>query len=257
MANVFLWFRRIILLLFSWLLGILAYDILVSAIFDDEGTRIIPIVLLWALTAYIVLPRVHRFLTRLYLPDYFIGRVRTGDGLLGDPVNLAVTGTKLQLVRAMKADGWHLAEPITFKTSWRMVVSTLLKRSYPTAPVSNLFLFGKQQDLAFQKEVNGNPHARHHVRFWKVPAGWYLPGGYKTQWVGAATYDRRVGFSLFTGQVTHKIAENTDEERDYVADSLAKHGRLETIKHFSTAYHSRNGGGDSIKTDGVLQMLHL
>jgi hypothetical protein len=257
MATLILWLKRFVFIVASIVVGFEVYDRLIRALIDDRGTRIVPFVALWALTAYFVLPRIHRFLTKIYIPDYFIGRVRTADGMLGDPVNIAVTGTKAQLIRAMKADGWHIADQITLKTSWRMVTSTIMKRSYPTAPVSNLFLFGKQQDVAFQKEVNGNPHARHHVRFWKVPTGWYLPGGYKVNWVGAATYDRSVGFSLFTGQITHKIAENTDEERDYVARSLSKNGKQETINHFSTAYHARNGGGDNIKTDGILELVHL
>lgn len=196
-------------------------------------------------------------LTKLYLPDYFIGRVRTNDGLLGDPVNLAVNGTKAQLLKAMKDDGWEVADPITLQTSWRMITSSVLKKSYPKAPVSPLFLFGNQQDMAFQKEVNNNPHARHHVRFWKAPTGWWLPGGHKVGWLGAATYDRRVGFALFTGQITHKIAENTDDERDFTAKSLAKSGDIIKIEHFSSAYHSRNGGGDRIETDGSFVIANL
>ncbi len=53
---------------------------------------ILGFVLFWALLAYLVLPRLHRILTTIYVPDYFIGRARTSDGLLGDPVNLAVLG---------------------------------------------------------------------------------------------------------------------------------------------------------------------
>ena len=37
-----------------------------------------------ALLAYLLLPRIHQILTALYVPDYFIGRTRTSDGLLGD-----------------------------------------------------------------------------------------------------------------------------------------------------------------------------
>lgn len=47
----------------------------------------------WALLAYLVLPRLHTILTAIYVPRYFIGRTRTSDGLLGDPVNLALLGT--------------------------------------------------------------------------------------------------------------------------------------------------------------------
>ena len=43
-----------------------------------------------------------------------------------------------------------------------------------------------------------------------------LPGGYAADWLAAGTYDRAVGFSLFTFQITHKIEANTDIERDFV-----------------------------------------
>jgi hypothetical protein len=218
------------------------------------------ILLLWLFTAYVVLPRIHRKLVKVYLPDYFIGRTRTGDGLLGDPVNLAIIGTKRQLVRAMKQAGWHEADELNAASSWKMTISTVLKRSYPTAPVSSLYLFGEQQALAFQQEVDGNTHQRHHVRFWPTPKGWWLPGGYRADWLGAATYDRSVGFSAFTLQFTHKIEEDIDIERDYVISTLREAKttkKVETVEHYASGFRSRNGGGDHIRTDGNLPFIHL
>ena len=255
MITAIAWLKRILYTLLFVVVGFLVYRLLFEEIIGGDD-RLVFFLGFWVITAYIVVPKIHRFLTTFYVPDYFIGRVRTGDGLLGDPINCAVKGDKKQLMKAMEHNGWFKAEPITLQSSWRMIVASLTKRSYPTAPVSNLFLFGKQQDIAFQKEVNNNPRARHHVRFWKVPHGWYLPGGYSVDWVGAATFDRRVGISLFTGQITHKIAENTDDERDFVAESFKK-ANVQFVKHFSTAYHSRNGGGDSIQTDGSLVIINL
>ena len=217
-------------------------------------------VLFWALLAYLVLPRLHSILTRIYVPNYFIGRARTSDGLLGDPINLALLGSQAQLETAMVAAGWTRADAVTVRSSWRIVSSTLLRRSYDEAPVSPLLLFGRQQDLAYQQEVLGNPAKRHHVRFWKCPEGWRLPGGEPADWLGAATFDRRVGLSLFTLQVTHKIDANTDIERDHVVSTLQKADadvRLGAIRDFSTGYHSRNGGGDSIITDGDLPVVDL
>lgn len=61
----------------------------------------------------------------------------------------------------MIAAGWVRADPITLRTSWRIIISSLLRRSYPAAPVSNLMLFGRKQSFAYQKEVEGNPAQRH------------------------------------------------------------------------------------------------
>lgn len=214
----------------------------------------------WLILAYALLPRIHKILSSLYIPDYFIGRTRTGDGVLGDPVNLAVVGPKEELRQAMRTAGWVEADPITPATAWRTLTSTVMGHSYPQAPVSSLYVFGNKQDLAFQREIDGNPRKRHHVRFWKCPAGWMLPGGLAVDWVGAGTYDRSVGLSLFTFQITHKIADRTDEERDFIIETLRSANAVESVHvilNYYSGYHHRNGGGDAIRTDGHLPIIDL
>ena len=218
---------------------------------------IVMAIVFWGLLAYLVLPRLHRILTAIYVPDYFMGRTRTSDGLLGDPVNLAFQGERAQAEAAMAAAGWIPADPVGLVSSWRIVASTLTRRSYPTAPVSPLFLFGRMQDLAYQQEVAGSPAQRHHVRLWKCPDGWLLPGGRRVDWLAAGTFDRAVGLSLFTLQVTHRIDADTDIERDHIVATVQTVPGVvvDVIRDFSTGYHSRNGGGDSITTDGDLPIL--
>lgn len=217
-------------------------------------------VLFWVLLAYLVLPRLHRILTAVYVPDYFIGRARTSDGLLGDPVNLAFLGSGDQIEQAMRAGGWTRADPVTLASSWRIVTSTLTRRSYHEAPVSPLFLFGRPQDFAYQQEVDGNPAQRHHVRFWRCPDDWLLPGGRRVDWLAAGTFDTSVGLSLFTLQITHRIDAETDIERDHIVQTVRdadSRVRVEVIADFSTGYHARNGGGDSIRTDGDLPIVDV
>jgi len=214
----------------------------------------------WVLLAYLVLPRLHRILTTIYVPDYFIGRARTSDGLLGDPVNLAFLGEEEQIHAAMAAAGWTRADPVTLGTSWRIVSSTLTRRSYGEAPVSPLFLFARQQDFAYQQEVDGNPAQRHHVRFWRCPENWLLPGGSRVDWLAAGTFDTAVGLSLFTLQVTHRIDADTDIERDHIVRTVTtgdSRVQVQMLKDFSTGYHARNGGGDSIRTDGNLPIVDV
>ncbi len=214
----------------------------------------------WILLAYLVLPRLHRILTTIYVPDYFIGRARTSDGLLGDPVNLALRGEADQIHAAMAAAGWTKADEVTLGTSWRIVSSTLTRRSYGEAPVSPLFLFSRQQDFAYQQEVDGNPAQRHHVRFWKCPDSWLLPGGTRVDWLAAGTFDTAVGLSLFTLQVTHRIDADTDIERDHIVRTVTgadPRVQVDTLQDFSTGYHARNGGGDTIRTDGDLPILDV
>lgn len=258
-ATLFLWVARSAFLLGLVLAAVAVYQLLLDDIVQD-GQVLTGMLLLWLFTAYVVLPRVHRQFTKWYVPNYFIGRVRTPDGLLGDPVNLALNGKREDLEAAMEAAGWVRADELNLRSTMGMIRATLTRRSYPSAPVSSLFLFSRRQDLAYQQEVGGSTSKRHHVRFWQTPEGWWLPGGYRADWLGAATFDRAVGFSAFTFQITHKIAEDTDEERDYVVDTLVEAGRvkeLNVVQHFVSSYRDRNGGGDSIVTDGAMPFITL
>ena len=224
------------------------------------GWPLLLLVVFWLLLTYLLLPRLHRILTQVYVPGYFIGRARTSDGLLGDPVNLALLGHEAQIHAAMNRGGWTRADDLSLRTGFRIVRSTLSRRSYHEAPVSPLTLFDRQQDFAYQQEVAGSPSKRHHVRFWRCPEGWMLPGGYSVDWLAAGTYDKSVGLSLFTLQVTHKIEENTDIERDYIVETVQAGSpeiMVEVIENFSTGYHSRNGGGDLIITDGDLPVIDV
>jgi LssY C-terminus len=224
------------------------------------GWPLLLLVVFWLLVTYLLLPRLHRILTQVYVPGYFIGRARTSDGLLGDPVNLALLGHEAQIHAAMNRGGWTRADDLSLRTGFRIVSSTLSRRSYHEAPVSPLVLFDRQQDFAYQQEVAGSPSKRHHVRFWRCPEGWMLPGGYSVDWLAAGTYDKSVGLSLFTLQVTHKIEENTDIERDYIVETVQAGSpeiMVEVIENFSTGYHSRNGGGDLIITDGNLPVIDV
>jgi hypothetical protein len=69
-----------------------------------------------------------------------------------------------------------------------------------------------------------------------------------------------VGLSLFTFQITHKIADRTDEERDFIIDTLRSANAVESVHiilNYFSGYHHRNGGGDAIRTDGHLPIIDL
>ncbi|BDI23023.1 LssY C-terminal domain-containing protein [Herbiconiux sp. L3-i23] len=84
--------------------------------------------------------------------------------------------------------------------------------------------------------------------------------GARAEWLAAGTYDRSVGFSLFTLQITHKIAPDTDAERDHILSTLTSSApavSVTMLEDFATGYHARNGGGDAIETDGDLPVVDL
>ncbi|MCA5012195.1 MULTISPECIES: LssY C-terminal domain-containing protein [unclassified Enterococcus] len=250
---------RLIRFIFIVISGSLIYQVLFSEILTKK-IHIFAYILLWLFSSYLILPFINKLMTGRYLPDYFIGRSQTSDGLLGDPINLAFIGSKAELEQLFMNSGWTIAEKLSLRSSIKMIIASVLAKSYPSAPVSSLFLFGKRQDIAFEKQIENNPRRRHHVRFWQTPENWYLPGGRQADWLGAATYDKKVGFSFFTGQVTHKINSDVDKERDFVLETFEESKQpvsIELVEHFTTSYHGRNGGGDEIFTDGALPFIKM
>lgn len=241
------------LVLALWLAGLLFYRG-----FSGTPWFLLNVLLFWGVVAYLALPRLHQLVSAVYVPNYFIGRARTADGMLGDPINVGLNGTREDVQVALESAGWTRADELTIRSALKMVRASLLRWSYPAAPVSGLYVFDRLQDFAYQQEVNGTTAKRHHVRFWKTPDGWLLPGGERVDWVAGATYDRAVGLSSFTFQITHKIDEDTDVERDYLINTIRfadPQVQVDVIDNFSSAYHSRNGGGDEIRTDGDLPIV--
>jgi hypothetical protein len=207
----------------------------------------------YAISAYLIIPTLWR--VELVRHPALQGAPRithTASGIPGDPLNIGLVATESALVKAMLAAGWHPADPLTLETSLRIASSTIFHRSYVDAPVSNLYLWGRKEDLAFEQPVGDDPARRHHVRFWRSGA---VDETGRPLWIGAATYDARVGFSHTTGQITHHIAPDVDAERDKVIHDLQRAGQLSQmswIEHFHQVMQGYNGGGDPYYTDGRL-----
>jgi LssY C-terminus len=237
-------FTRLLRRLLVLGIGAVSVWLIVFVIFriaDNKLPWILATAITYVIAAYVVLPRAVRMslkvLQRKRVPRYSI----TGDGLPGDPVNLVLKGTRAQLDAAFAAAGWSQADPLTLASSWRMVHAFLLNRPYPTAPFSTLFLFGRAQDIGFQKAIDMSPRKRHHVRFWALslerndeplnnPAFWLNadrpPIGTPALWVGAGTRDTGLSFTKFTFQFTHATADDVNAERDFIISELNRSGAI-------------------------------
>lgn len=182
---------------------------------------------------------------------------QTAQGIHGDPMNVGLVGTRDDALCGMQAAGWQPADPITFRSSVKIVGSVVLDRPYPAAPVSHLFYQGKREDLAFEKPDGRSADRRHHVRFWEV-----LRQGEESRpvWLGAATFDRGVGLSHYTARVTHHIAPNIDAERDLLTSDLKGGKVVEAVYEVSgigPTLNGRNGEGDAYYTDGEVKIARL
>ena len=213
---------------------------------------VVALVVTWLLLAYLILPALWRHYEHHPALENAPKTTWTAQGIPGDPLNVGLIGTEQEVVRAMLGSGWDAADPVTLKSSIRIAGSVLRDRPYVDAPVSSLFVFGRKQDLAFEKPVGKNASHRHHVRFWKSTE--YGRGGLPL-WIGAVTYDRSVGLSHRTGQITHHIGADIDAERNGLFADLGKKGWLTEefqVTGVGATLLGRNGGGDRYFTDGEL-----
>jgi hypothetical protein len=209
--------------------------------------------ILYYFVAYLVMPfDWRRYLHRHPSLDDVPGITETKNGIPGDPLNVALIGDETDVKKIMLAAKWYPADPLTLRSCLKIAADTVMSRTYDDAPVSNLFLFGRKEDLAFEEPVGDNPRKRHHVRFWRSEK---IDADGRPVWMGSATYDERVGLSHTTGQITHHIAADVDAERDHLFGELEKTGDLSesiVISNFHKILQGKNGGGDPWHTDGSL-----
>jgi hypothetical protein len=206
----------------------------------------------YALLAYVALPSAW---THYEHQRGLAGRpmvTHTEQGIPGDALNVGLVGSQEDVVRAMHAAGWYPADPITLRSSLGIIDSVLLHRPDRDAPVSPLFYQGRREDLAYEKPVGSSADQRHHVRFWKV-----LESGQEGRpvWLGSVTFDRGVGLSRYTGQVTHHIGPDIDAERDGLIGDLVRAGMVTTryqVSGIGPTLNGRNGEGDPYYTDGEI-----
>ena len=176
----------------------------------------------------------------------------TAQGRQGDAINVAFIGTEEELHRMFAAAGWYAADPITLETSIRIAAAVVVHQPYAHAPVSDLYVWDRKQDAAFEQPVGDSPKQRHHVRFW---CSREVDRQGEPLWLGAATYDERVELSRTTGGITHKIGPEIDRERNKLVNDTARAGVLDGyywVDPFHKDRQGRNGGGDPYVTDGRL-----
>lgn len=255
-------------------LGILSVWLIVFVfrLTDRRLPTVLALAATYAIAAYIVLPRVVRMglkiLLRQRVPRYTI----TADGLPGDPVNLVLTGTLQQLHAAFKLAGWSQADRLGLTSSWRMVRAFLLNSPYPTAPFSTLYLFGRGQDVGFQKAIDNSPRKRHHIRFWALSlahaeanlgkASFWLNTDRpldeaRVHWVGAGTKDTGLSLTRLTFQITHATDSDTNAERDYIIDELRKNRVVEEINSYKAGQHLPSEHVNHYITDGEVAAASL
>jgi hypothetical protein len=217
----------------------------------------VPVLIVYFVAAYFLLPSVWRHYEHQKKLDGLPMVTTTAQGIPADPINLGMVGSSKDILCAMRNAGWYAADPITWKSSLDISRSVIFDQPYPKAPVSNLFYARRKEDLAFEKPFGKSADQRSHIRLWKV-----LEQGSERRpvWLGAATFDKSVGFSRYTGAITHHIAPDIDAERSLVEADLQSAGMIEVryqVMGIGPTLLGRNGEDDPYFTDGEVWILRL
>jgi hypothetical protein len=256
-------------------LGIFSAWLIVFVVFEDADRRLpwfLAAALTYGIAAYVVLPRAVRMglkvLQRKLVPSFTV----TGDGLPGDPVNVALIGTLKELKAAFAALGWAEADRLGLKSSWHMTRAFVFNAPYPTAPFSTLYLFGRGQDIGFQKAIDNSPRKRHHIRFWALglshaddawgASNFWLnadrpPDDARVIWAGAGTRDTGLSLTQLTFQITHATDADTNAERDFVIAELTKCRLIEAVRVVRSGQQIGTERVNHYVTDGEIILASL
>lgn len=135
----------------------------------------------------------------------------------GDPLNLVVVGGLDDAFPAFARRGWRPTEEKWSGSITKMVTSALSGERYPYAPVSDLYMFGRAQDLALQK-ARDTVHQRNHLRLWLSPMRYHG----KQVWVGQISRDIGSRLTIHSPTLTtHKIDPDVDEARAALMQDMA------------------------------------
>ncbi len=168
----------------------------------------------------------------------------------GDPLNIALVGSPSDIYYAFIRAGWDETETVKLSSSLKMLTSLMTGGEYRYSPVSDLFVFGRSQDVAFQK-ARRNIHERNHLRLWMTPVRY----GGEPVWIGQISRDIGIRFTKKT-ITTHKIDANVDETREYLIENLAYNQVLEKFAYVGGVGEApidaprANLTGDPFFTDG-------
>jgi hypothetical protein len=172
----------------------------------------------------------------------------------GDPINLVFVGTAQEIEQAFQQAGWTEPKKKNQQSIWKTAQAVINNDGYNAAPVSDLYLFGRKEDLAFEKTLN-TFNKRHHLRLWQTSTS--APDG-RPIWLAAATHD--VGIDVHPGVVSHATDPDLDDERAQVGSDLYLGGAVQaagSIAPPSPLSSGMTATGGAWHTDGKLFVIDL
>jgi hypothetical protein len=177
----------------------------------------------------------------------------------GDPLNVVIIGEPEQVLHALTRAGWSFTHRISLRTVRREVTAAVASESYPVAPVSSLYAFGRKQDVALQR-ARRSISQRNHMRLWLAP---FRYEG-KSVWLGQVSRDIGVKVTPKSPTLTtHIIDPQVDTTREYLLHSLIAEGFVDRFGFVKGSGAGTPGEprvnltGDAYYSDGMRLVLIL
>lgn len=280
-GTTFFWRTLWRVIVLALVIGLAYVSTFVLLPFLDRRLPIFPAILIvYLIIAYVGIPIVIQAWRLVFKPNHIPRYVTSPDGWPVDPVNIAVVAkNKRQLVTYMRQAGWYTADKASVKNMMREAYALLFAKSYPTAPFSALYLFGRTFDVGFQIPYgkNGSPRHRHHVRFWQLIEKPHIDkndhftywlervrrffGRKRTVWIGAAINDvKPFAIRWRNLQFTHGNDPDHTKERDLIIQSLQSAGlvkKVSTIKDGEPFKIRSQNLGRTFIADGNIKVVEL
>jgi hypothetical protein len=177
----------------------------------------------------------------------------------GDPLNIVIIGTDESVWPAFLRSGWDPTNALTAGSALKTGLAGVFGGAWRYSPISNLYVWGRAQDIALQK-VRSNIHYRNHLRLWLAPVT------YRGQGVLLGQISRDIGTRITTKSptlTTHRIDPDVDDTRaslvqDFLYENvLAAHAAAGGVGAASAAAPRQNLTGDIYFTDGRRAVLML
>ncbi len=177
----------------------------------------------------------------------------------GDPLNFVVIGNSEALWPAFLRSGWDPTSALTTGSALKTGIFGIFGGAYRYAPISSLYVYGRGQDIAFQK-VRSNIHYRNHLRLWLAPVT------VKGLPVMIGQISRDIGSRITTKSstlTTHRIDPNVDDTRatlvqDFIyAQALKSYAQAGGVGFVSRDAPRGNLTGDPWFTDGKRVVMLL
>jgi hypothetical protein len=249
----------------------------------DKTPLLVALLVTYLLLAYVLIPALIRVLRIFDKPNRIPNCAMTRDGWASDPVNVAVLArNESDFLWAMRKAGWYVSDEQSLRTITKTIWAMLRDTPYPTAPFSNLYLFGRKQDIGLQIPVGNSPRRRHHIRFWKVSKQSVLYDDkiakehhsfWRTLidkfwhkqyilWVGAAIYDSGpIDIMWRNGQLNHRVHRDADYEREFLLGTLRGAEVAKKITEINSGEPYRRWGqgitSTKIISDGYVKLCVL